>query len=447
MIRYDRVIGAGFQTSLADDFHFGFGVVFELVDGHHGVNSEFFGVFDVFDEICDSFLNKFDVFVGVFCCEWLSRLYRRTAAMHLECTDCSDDDCALWFETRLAAFDVEKLLHANIGTKPSLGNHISFFPYQLQRQSIGNDTRISYGNIRKRPGVNQYRGPFHGLHQGGQQGIFHQHRQGTATSQIIGSDGLFGLGVAYHHISQLLAQIRQVFRQSQHRHDFRRDRDIKSGVSAMLFSRSLSFDRLSRLNRLIRSHTNGHIPQMPITRIQHPLPSDRRLVEIQPGKLGPLLLRQILWQLTRINPQFLQPLLHNPIKRLVLPSTRQTQPLVQRLIRLTVLVKHPRIDRRRQKIIRRRNRVDIPRQMQVELLHGHHLRVPSPGGPSLDAEGGALRRLADAGEALRLEYGAQGLGHADGGGGFAFAEGGGVDARADDVVAVGGGGEAREGGG
>lgn len=39
------------------------------------------------------------------------------------------------------------------------------------------------------------------------------------------------------------------------------------------------------------------------------------------------------------------------------------------------------------------------------------------------------------------------MGHADGGGGFALAEGGGVDARADDVVAVGGGGESGEGGG
>eukprot|EP00968_Pinguiococcus_pyrenoidosus_P002080 scaffold109_cov252-Pinguiococcus_pyrenoidosus.AAC.65 len=55
---------------------------------------------------------------------------------------------------------------------------------------------------------------------------------------------------------------------------------------------------------------------------------------------------------------------------------------------------------------------------------------------TLDAKGGPLGRLADAGEHALVQVRSQRLAHANGGGGLALSERRGVDARDDDVVAV-----------
>lgn len=79
--------------------------------------------------------------------------------------------------------------------------------------------------------------------------------------------------------------------------------------------------------------------------------------------------------------------------------------------------------------------VDVARQVQVERLHGDDLAVPSARRPAFDAEGGALARLADAGEDLLAQVRAQRLAQADGRRALALAQRRGVDARHYDHVA------------
>jgi len=55
--------------------------------------------------------------------------------------------------------------------------------------------------------VHHDRGLLDGLHQRGHYGVFHQHRQGPPTAQVVGGDGHAGLGAADHHLAQALTHI------------------------------------------------------------------------------------------------------------------------------------------------------------------------------------------------------------------------------------------------
>ena len=77
-------------------------------------------------------------------------------------------------------------------------------------------------------------------------------------------------------------------------------------------------------------------------------------------------------------------------------------------------------------IVRRGDGVKISRKMQVDVRHGHHLRIPSARGAALDAENGAERRLPQR-EAHFLSELFHAVGKTDGNGGFPLARGGGID--------------------
>ena len=85
----------------------------------------------------------------------------------------------------------------------------------------------------------------------------------------------------------------------------------------------------------------------------------------------------------------------------------------------------------------------IAGKMQVQVFHRDNLCIAAAGGTTLDAEGGALGGLSQAGEDLLVESGAESLGEADlwlereggeyGAGALALAEGSGVDAGDEDL--------------
>jgi hypothetical protein len=80
----------------------------------------------------------------------------------------------------------------------------------------------------------------------------------------------------------------------------------------------------------------------------------------------------------------------------------------------------------RQQVVGRRHRMEVPGQVQVEQLHGHHLAVTATRRPPLDAEGGTHGRLAQ-GERGPLAQVGHGLAQADGGRGLSLAQRGGGD--------------------
>ena len=54
------------------------------------------------------------------------------------------------------------------------------------------------------------------------------------------------------------------------------------------------------------------------------------------------------------------------------------QPPIEGLVGLRSLVEHARLDGRGQEVVGGGDCVDVARQVQVELLHGDHLGIPSP---------------------------------------------------------------------
>ena len=98
-------------------------------------------------------------------------------------------------------------------------------------------------------------------------------------------------------------------------------------------------------------------------------------------------------------------------------------------------MEHPRVDRGGEQVVRRRDGVDVPRQVQVERLHRDDLRVPPAGGAALDPEGRALAGLSHRRQHGAPEVRPQRLAEPDGGRRLALAEGRRGHARDDDVLA------------
>ena len=107
------------------------------------------------------------------------------------------------------------------------------------------------------------------------------------------------------------------------------------------------------------------------------------------------------------------------------------------LVVLARLVEDADVDGRGQQVVRGRDGVDVPGQVEVEVLHGHDLGVSAAGGAALDAEGRAHAGLADDRDHLFPQMGAEGLAQADGGGRLALAEGRRGDGRHVHVTALG----------
>ncbi len=101
-----------------------------------------------------------------------------------------------------------------------------------------------------------------------------------------------------------------------------------------------------------------------------------------------------------------------------------------------VAVMHVVVEHRGQEVVRRGDGVEIPGEVEVDLVHGDDLGVAAAGGAPLHAEHGPEGRLANADDDLLAEA-AQSLGDADGDGALALAGGGRVDAGDEDESAGG----------
>ena len=103
---------------------------------------------------------------------------------------------------------------------------------------------------------------------------------------------------------------------------------------------------------------------------------------------------------------------------------------VQRVALLDAVVDHGS-----QQVIGGADGVDVAGEVEVDVLHGHHLGVAAAGGAALDAKDGAERGLAQAEHGLFAQS-AEGVGQAHAGGGLALAGGGGADGGDQDQLAL-----------
>ena len=79
--------------------------------------------------------------------------------------------------------------------------------------------------------------------------------------------------------------------------------------------------------------------------------------------------------------------------------------------------------------------VEVPGEVEVDILHGHYLGVAAAGGTALDAEYGAQGGLPQGDDGLFAQP-AQCVAQAHGGGGLSLPGGGGVDGRDQNQLSI-----------
>ena len=182
----DGVFSASFEGSLADQFHFGRGIVFEGVDRHHHVDAEFLGVADVVLQVAKTSTQQVQVLFGVGSRQRATGDDFRSTAVHLEGAHRGDHHHHLRDQTGVAALDIHEFFHADVSAKARFGDDVIG---QLEGDAVGDDRAVAMGDIGKRTGVDEDRRAFEGLHQGGLDGVFHQDGHGASHTQVFGSDG------------------------------------------------------------------------------------------------------------------------------------------------------------------------------------------------------------------------------------------------------------------
>mmetsp|Transcript_8357 Transcript_8357/g.18238 ORF Transcript_8357/g.18238 Transcript_8357/m.18238 type:complete len:458 (+) Transcript_8357:488-1861(+) len=292
VVRHDGVKRPRLEGGRAHHLHLSGSVRLELVDGHHGVDPEFFGVLDVFYEVGAAGGDQFEVFLEVGRGEGFASAHGGSAAVHFERADGGHDNGAFGEEARGAALDVEEFFHADVGAEAGFGDDEAVGAGELERHLVGDDGRISCGDVGERSRVDHDGGRLCRLHESRHDGILHEHGHGTSGTEIISSDGRSLLGIPHDHRTKFLSHIAETGGERQHRHDLRSHGDVESGRPIMLLPRPLHPDGLR--NRLVLPPPDFDLPQMPIAGVHDPLPRDRVRIDVQPHELGNLLLRQLL---------------------------------------------------------------------------------------------------------------------------------------------------------
>lgn len=135
------------------------------VYGDDDGNSKLDAVADVFDEVGQSFTDKFEVLLDVLFLKGRARGHRWAATVHLERANRRHEDHGVGYETRLAALNVEELLHADVGAKARLGHDDSFGSDQFQGDRVRQDRGAAVSYVGERTRVHQNWGSLDALHQ------------------------------------------------------------------------------------------------------------------------------------------------------------------------------------------------------------------------------------------------------------------------------------------
>ncbi len=276
------------------------------------------------------------------------------------------------------------------------------------------------GDVGEGPRVDEDGRAFERLHQGGFERVLHQHGHGTGHAEVLGRDGLPLPIKAHHHGPQTVPHVLEAGGQRQHGHDLAGHGDVEA--------------RRPREALFLLAQAHRDAAEEAVAGIQDAAPGEGGRIEVQAADAATLLGREVLW-ISLGDAELRATQLQRPGE---LPPgfPFRENPLEQLFVRSAGLVQDAGVDGGRAEVVGRGDGVDVPCEVEVEVLHGDHLAVAAPGRAALDAEGGALAGLADAGGHALAQMGAQGLAEAHGGGGLAFAQGRGRDGGDIDVTAI-----------
>ena len=405
----DRIFRTSFHCSLTHHADLGFGVLLEAVDSHHDGDAKAFGVFNVGLQVGQAGSQQFEVLFGVFRGKGSTGFNNGATAVHLERAYCCDQDNTVGDQPGIAALDVEKFFHADVGAEAGFSDDVIT---QFEGDPVSDDGTVAVGDICKGAGMYKGRGSFEVLHQGGHDGVFHQNGHGAGAAEILSGDRFTGSAGGDHDIAKTLAHVGQVRGQRQNSHDFTGDGDIKAGLAGKPY--------------LCGALSNRNIAQHAVVDVDHAFPVQGFGIHIQAYKAADFLPGEIIG-IALVDPQFLDTLEHRGGESAAAVTGGRAQAVEEFLVGLIVLVEHARVDGRSQQIVRCGDGVNITCQVQVEFLHRYNLAVAATGSATLDAEGRALARLADAGKDILAQVSTHGFAQANHGSALALAQGGGCD--------------------
>ena len=160
-------------------------------------------------EVLAPFCDERDVLPRVGRVERLSRGHGGAAAVHLERADGRDQHGRVGQQPRRAALDVDKLLEADVGAKPRLGDDEPALPHELEPDVVGQHGGVAVRDVGKGARVHEHGRRFQRLHQRRLDRVAHQHGQRAADAEVVGRDGRARLGRGDDHRAQPLAHVPQ----------------------------------------------------------------------------------------------------------------------------------------------------------------------------------------------------------------------------------------------
>ena len=132
---------------------------------------------------------------------------------------------------RLEATDatdhVHELLHAEVGSKASLGNQVLT---ELEANAIGNDRVVAVGDVGERSTVHQAELTFERLHDVRLDRVAQEDGHRAGGLDVLGGNRIASLGVANRDRAKLAAQVRHVGGERHDGHHFTRCGDVEAGL-------------------------------------------------------------------------------------------------------------------------------------------------------------------------------------------------------------------------
>ena len=335
-----------------------------MVQADHRVHAGLPYRLDVVDQVFDPGLHKLRMALGVGSIQLAAREHGGSATVHLQGSDGGYNHGNIGRQAAEPALQVPELLEADVGAEPTLGDVIV---RQLQPDLVGQNRRLTDGDVGERPCVDQRGLTFDGLEEVGVDGPAHEGRHGAADFQVAGGDFVALLVPTDDDLVHPLPHISEAGSHRQDGHHLRGDGDLEAALH----------------------HEAVHVPA----------DSDDDVTEGLGAKVhGPLDV-------------------HVPGIDVQAPEVL----LLQDVVPVVELVLHAAGGSHHGQVVGIVDGVDVARKAEAEVSEGDALGQSAAGGGALDVEGRAAGRLPDGGDDFLAEP-PHALGQPHGGGGFSFTQ-------------------------
>mmetsp|Transcript_14595 Transcript_14595/g.39308 ORF Transcript_14595/g.39308 Transcript_14595/m.39308 type:complete len:364 (+) Transcript_14595:281-1372(+) len=219
----------------------------EAVDAHDDRHAKLVGILDVLLHVADAGLDERQVLLRVLTGDRPASGHLGSLAVHFEGPHGGHEEDAVGAQARVAALDVEELLHANVRAKSCLRHDIALLAHELEGDLVRHNGRVAVGNVGEGTRVHEHGRALESLHERGHDRILHKYCEGSANAEVVCCDRLARARCTNDHGPQALAHVLKSRGQGEHRHDLRCHADVVAGLPRhALLSRALAYSDLAQ---------------------------------------------------------------------------------------------------------------------------------------------------------------------------------------------------------